>query len=36
MPTIFIKNLKDLIFAQLNLRWSVLSRQVAAYDYGAI
>jgi hypothetical protein len=34
MPTIFIKNLKDLIFGQLNLRWSALNSQQTAYDYG--
>ncbi|RUR13119.1 hypothetical protein [Legionella sp. km772] len=34
MPTIFIKNLKDLIFGQLNIRWSALNAQQTAYDYG--
>lgn len=36
MPTIFIKNLKQLIAGHLKLRWSDLKAQETAYNYGPI
>lgn len=36
MPTVFIKNLKQLIAGHLKLRWSNLKAQETAYNYGPL